>query len=396
MLFDHVGGAMGRPSVCVMVCAFAAAALWGPASALAVPAAAPSNTPLSTWQAQGRVSALAISNGVVYLGGSFTSLSSHGATRKTVTRNHLAAINEATGAPTAWNPNVNGAVHSIKVIGQRVYVGGSFTSIGGKPVRNLGEVGRGSGRVVTAFRASANGEVDAMAASASKLYVGGTFSRVDGTAHSNLGAVGLGSGAIAGAWTARANGAVHTLLDATGSGRVFVGGHFSAVDGASRPFLAAVGAKRGSVFRWASAPLGQVWSLVLSPQGWLYAGVGGHQGGQLDSYQPLTGRLRWHRFADGDVQTVSVAGSTILAGGHFLNACATGQGGGSPWVCTVPLQRDRFFATDQSGAIQPWNPGGNSLFGVWVLRSDATHIAAGGDFTLVDGAHQARYAEFLR
>ncbi|HEY2789744.1 MAG TPA: hypothetical protein VGI72_09810 [Gaiellales bacterium] len=387
---------MRRPSVRVIVCALSLAALAGPASALAAPVAAPASAPLATWQAEGRVSALAIANGVVYLGGSFTTLTSHGSPRKTVTRNHLAAINEATGVPTAWNPNVNGPVHSIKVIGKRVYVGGSFTRIGGTPVRNLAAVGRGGGRVVAGFHASTNGEVDALAASATKLYVGGTFSRVDGLAHGNLGAVALGTGAIAGAWAARANGAVHTLLVGTGSGRVYVGGHFSAVDGAARPFLAAVGAKRGSAFGWASAPLGQVWSLALSPAGSLYAGVGGHQGGQLDSYQPSTGSLRWHRFADGDVQTVSVAGSEILAGGHFLNVCSTNAGGGTPWVCTVPMQRDRFFATDASGAVQSWDPGGNSLYGVWALRSDAGHIVAGGDFTIVDGSHQARYAEFLR
>jgi hypothetical protein len=390
---------MRRPSVRVLVCAFAVAALGAPAPALAVPVTAPSSTPLSTWEAQGRVSALAISNGVVYLGGSFTSLSSKGAGRKTVTRNHLAAINEATGAPTSWNPNVNGAVHSIKVIGKRVYVGGRFTSIGGKPVRNLAAVGRGNGRVITSFHASANGEVDALAASASRLYVGGTISRVDGLAHSNVAAVKLASGANAGAWTARTNGPVHALLVGTGSGHVYIGGHFSAVDGAARPWLAAVGAKRGSVFKWANAPLGQVWSLALSPQGPLYVGVGGHEGGQLDSYEPLNGALRWHRFADGDIQAVAIDGSTILAGGHFLNACGDtsgAPGSGSPWVCTVPVQRDRFFATDANGAIQPWNPSGNSLHGVWALRSDSTHIAAGGDFTIVDGVHQARFAEFLR
>ena len=84
------------------------------------------------------------------------------------------------------------------------------------------------------------------------------------------------------------------------------------------------------------------------------------------------------------------------AGGHFLNACGTNQGGGSPWVCTVPVQRDRFFATSAAGAIQPWNPGANSLYGVWALRVDAHHIVAGGDFTTVAGNHQARFAEFLR
>jgi hypothetical protein len=373
------------------VCAIALAL--SPASAVAVPP--PSNAPLSTWQAQGRVSALAISHGVVYLGGSFTSLFSHG-TRKTITRNHLAAINEATGVPVAWNPNVNGPVHAIKVIGTRVYVGGSFTRIGGTVVRNLAAVGRSTGRVVAGFHPSANGDVAALAASTTTLYLGGTFSSVESHARGNLAAVALSNGALRTRWTARTNGAVHTVVANTATNRVYIGGHFSKVDGASRLWLAAVGSKRGSVFRWASAPLGQVWSVTLSPQGPLYAAVGGHQGGQLDSYHPLTGRLRWHRFADGDVQTVSVAGSTILAGGHFLNVCATGQGGGSPWVCTVPVRRNRFFATNQAGTIQSWDPNGNALYGVWVLRSDATHIAAGGDFTIVDGQHQAHYAEFLR
>lgn len=356
--------------------------------------AAPSNAPLSTWQANGRVRAIAISNGTVYIGGSFTSLMSHG-TRRKVVRHHLAAIDEATGRPTSWNPSVNGPVDVVRVIGKRVYVGGSFTSVGGARVHNLAAVSRRKGRAFTGFHARANGEVDALAASSSRLYIGGSFSRVNGRAHSNLAAVALGNGALADSWAARTNGAVHVLLFSTRSGRVYVGGHFSRVDGVARPFLAAVGGKGGSAFRWASTPLGQVWALALSPQGPLYAGVGGHQGGQLDSYRPLTGRRRWHHFADGDVQAVAVAGSQILAGGHFLNACR-GGGGGNPWVCTAPVQRDRLFATNTSGALQPWNPGANSLYGVWALRADARHVDAGGDFTIVHATHQARYVEFLR
>jgi hypothetical protein len=356
--------------------------------------AVPSSAPLSTWQANGRVRAIAISNGTVYIGGSFTSLMSHG-TRRSVVRHHLAAIDEATGRPTSWNPNVNGRVDVLRVVGKRVYVGGSFTSIGGARVRNLAAVGRRTGRVLSGFHARVNGEVDALAASRSRLYVGGSFSRVNDHAHGNLAAVASGNGALVGTWAARANGAVHALLLNTGTGRVYVGGHFSRVDGAARPFLAAVGGKRGSVFRWASTPLGQVWALALSPQGPLYAAAGGHQGGQLDSYRPLTGRRRWHRFADGDVQAVAIAGSEILAGGHFLNACR-GGGGGSPWTCTAPVQRDRFFATSTSGALEPWNPGANSLYGVWALRADAGHVEAGGDFTTVHETHQARYVEFLR
>src|SRR5204863_9609044 len=76
--------------------------------------AALSSAPLSTWQANGRVRAIAISNGTVYIGGSFTALMSHG-TRRSVVRHHLAAIDEATGRPTTWNPNVNGSVDVLRV-----------------------------------------------------------------------------------------------------------------------------------------------------------------------------------------------------------------------------------------------------------------------------------------
>jgi len=384
---------MSRSSVCMLVVALAAGAA-APSSASAAPAAAPGNAPLATWQAQGRVRALAIANGVVYLGGSFTSLFSHG-TRDTVVRRHLAAIDEATGAPTSWNPNVNGSVQTIRVIGKRVYIGGSFTLVGGHPVRNVAAIGLGSGRLVTGFHAAANSAVNALAASSSSLFLGGAFTRADGAARSHVAAVSLATGTLRTAFTAGTNGVVNTLLAETGTGRLYVGGKFARIDGLSRPFLGAVGQLRGAAFRWRTAPLGQVWSLALAG-GSLYAGVGGHEGGQLDSYVAATGQRRWQRFADGDVQAVAPAGNEVLAGGHFLNACGTNQGGGSPWVCTVPVQRDRLFATDASGAIQAWNPGANSLYGVWALRADAGHVVAGGDFTVVDGSHQARYAEFVR
>jgi outer membrane protein assembly factor BamB len=387
---------MRRASACVFSIACAAAML-GPASAQSATASGPASAPVATWQAEGRVSALAIANGVVYLGGSFATLTSHG-TRQTLTRQHLAAINESTGKPTPWNPNVNGPVHALRVIGNRVYVGGRFSSVGGHAARNLAVVSRTTGKLVTAFHGSANGEVDAMAASAKRLYLGGSFSRIDGGAHRNVGAVGLTGGSLASGWQADVNGPVHALLVGSGTGRVYVGGNFSDVDGLARPFLTAVGAKKGAAFRWRKAPLGQVWALALGSTS-LYAGVGGHDGGQLDAFDPGTGGLRWSRFADGDVQAVALAGGEVLAGGHFLNACGDtsgAPGGGSPWVCSVPVQRNRFFATNGNGALQSWNPDGNSLYGVWALRSDATHVVAGGDFTLVDGTHQARFAEFLR
>ena len=386
---------MSRSTVSLFIAVVVAFGAWTPASASAAPMTGPQNAPMATWQAGGRVRTLAVANGIAYLGGSFTTLFSHG-TRHSVVRNHLAAINVSTGAPTPWNPNVNGPVRVIRVIGTRVYIGGSFTSVGGRRVRNVAAVGVTGGRPVRGFAASANGAVNALAASNTTLYVGGAFTRVDGVAHRTLAAVSLATGALRPAFHAGTSGVVNTLLRDAGTRRLYVGGKFARIDGLSRPFLGAVGSRRGAAFRWANPPLGQVWSLALQPGASLYAAVGGHEGGQLDAYAPSTGRRRWHRFADGDVQAVALTGGEVLAGGHFLNVCGTNAGGGSPWVCAVPVQRDRFFATDATGAVQSWDPSANSLYGVWALRTDPRHVIAGGDFTIVNGSHQARYAEFLR
>ena len=39
-----------------------------------------------------------------------------------VTRNHAAAVNLTTGALLPWNPNVNGTVRALRVVGTTVYM----------------------------------------------------------------------------------------------------------------------------------------------------------------------------------------------------------------------------------------------------------------------------------
>ena len=63
--------------------------------------------------------------GVIYIGGIFNSIN-------WTTRNNLAALDEATGAPTSWNPNANAAVRALHVYQDKLLVGGSFTTLGGQ------------------------------------------------------------------------------------------------------------------------------------------------------------------------------------------------------------------------------------------------------------------------
>ena len=67
---------------------------------------------------------MAISGGALFVGGTFTNIGGQ-------TRNRIAALDAASGTATSWNPNANGTVRAIQPAGYGVYAGGSFTSIGG-------------------------------------------------------------------------------------------------------------------------------------------------------------------------------------------------------------------------------------------------------------------------
>ena len=91
----------------------------------------------------GTVNAVAVSGGTIYIGGSFTIV---GATP----RNNVAAIDSATGAVKAWNPNADGAVFALLVNGSTVFAGGSFMNIGGQSRTALAALGATSGKLVLA------------------------------------------------------------------------------------------------------------------------------------------------------------------------------------------------------------------------------------------------------
>jgi hypothetical protein len=70
---------------------------------------------------------LAVEDQRIYVGGTFTQIGG-------LVRNHLAVLDSTTGSAIAsWDPNVTGTeVSAIDVSGPTVYIGGTFTAIMGK------------------------------------------------------------------------------------------------------------------------------------------------------------------------------------------------------------------------------------------------------------------------
>lgn len=323
------------------------------------------------------VSALATSGGTVYAGGSFTSVGG-------VTRNRLAAIDARTGeADLDWNPGANGTVYALAAPpdGSTLFAGGAFTNIAGTPRNRVAALNPATGQVIPTWSANASSNVRALAASSSRLYLGGDFTSVRGQPRTRLASVDLSTGTLDPSWTAGADRRVRGLALSSDVATVFAGGEFDTVSGQARSKLVALDAATGAVKpTWHPDPGYTVFGVAVAG-GTVYA-AGGGAGGHLPAYDVTTGLRRWIVATDGDVQAVAVWGSRVFAGGHFDR-------------CGGETRRKVCAVDGATGTLDAWAPTVNSALGVWALNSTASYLYMGGDFTIVSGAVQQGFAEFL-
>ncbi|MBI5711724.1 MAG: T9SS type A sorting domain-containing protein [Candidatus Eisenbacteria bacterium] len=129
------------------------------------------------------VYAVAVKDSTVFVGGAFRSIGGQ-------PRSRLAALDATTGAVKDWaadatlsNPNLV-RVYDLRVMGQTLYVGGSFDAIGGQPRGGLAALDAETGAVLdwdpalggpTSDYPLAPGVVWSLASSGTTLYAGGRF-----------------------------------------------------------------------------------------------------------------------------------------------------------------------------------------------------------------------------
>jgi PKD repeat protein len=148
----------------------------------------------------------------------------------------------------------NGEIWDMAVIGNRVFIAGTFTSIttpAGAVIgqRYLAAYNYDTGQVDTTFRPTFDGNVNTVEASpdGTKLFIGGTFNTVNGVTRRKVASINLTTGApVSGfAFTSTTNNPV-TALAATNS-TLYVGGRFTRINGAYRTGLAAVNSTTGAI-----------------------------------------------------------------------------------------------------------------------------------------------------
>ncbi len=300
-----------------------------------------------------RAIALAPTSDTVYIGGDFSTV-------RDIPRAGIAAVT-STGSPIAeFNPGsgtgaTSGAgaaatvtVGSVMTLvtspdGTRLFAGGFFTRMAGAARTGLAALNAATGALDTAFNPSPSaGGVEAMVLTSSgRLLLGGGFTAIGATPRNRLAAVNAATGALDTTWAPSADGIVHTLRLSADGTRVFVGGAFANIGASARSRLA-----------------------LLSATG----------SGALDG--------TWKPAADADVSALSLSadGSRLFAAGAF-----TRLGG-------VKRNYLGAVATAGAGAVDAWDP--NAAMPAMAVASSPEVVFAGGTFATVNGTARTNMAAF--
>jgi hypothetical protein len=358
-----------------------------PAFAVASP------TPLKTWGTNGRVSVMLSVGGNTVLGGDFTAVVDTAGHSFPASR--LAVISASTGIVNrAWTGSADDTVSALAVSGNTLFVGGYFSKVDGVAHRSVAAISLSTGALISTFRTTANKPVLGLAVAGTSLILGGTFTSLTDatrtTSRSFLAKASASTGAVDQTWTPRPDDRVRAVRAATDGSKVFVGGDFTTINGASNKSTAALavagagapvaGYRGGATNNNQFAP---VLSMQLVGTTLLIAAAGG--GGGCTALSATTGAKIWGKHTNGNVQAVVYAHGIVYCGGHFGGSGAfDGQ------------TRYKIAAVN---AYAPYNttsfaPRFDSALGIWALAADTGHMFAGGDFTHVTNVSHPHYAAF--
>jgi len=359
-----------------------------------------SPTPQGWPQTNGRVKAIATAGGLTYIGGTFTTVTPVGGVAQPA--GGLAAFTSTGGLAFTANfgPSGTAEVDALTVSGGVLYVGGSFSTVNGRFQRNLVAFNSTTGSVL-GFSPGPNFAVEALTSTSSTVYIGGAFTRSSGQGRAHLAAythTAPQDWALT-SWNPGTSGEVKALLVVPRG--LLVGGTFRMVSGTSHTNLALVSLTTGVALPWLSdSPYADVLALARSGN-LVVAGLGG-AGGSATGYLETTGTQLWKVWTDGNVAAIAIADGEAIIGGHFRNYCPDGLTTSTQYpgyVCanSDSIERDHLAALDlTTGQLDPnWAPVLDSVLGVFaelgspISPGSPQTVGAGGDFTQTGGGASA-------
>lgn len=292
----------------------------------------------------------------LYVGGTFSEIGG-------VTRRSLAAINTATGAVTGWDPGLsndgpNRGVYALVLTadGRRLYAGGDFSAVAGDAsAARLVTLNTFDGVIADNWNSASHTVGDeavralALDADSGTLYLAGSFTSLGGNSRNHLGAVNSLTGALRDWNPNAAGGTVHTLALDTASQHVYAGGAFTSVGGVGAARLARIDADDGSVAStWQPNPDNTVYALAL-------------------------------------IEASGAAPTALFAGGDFENI-----GGADP-----PQRVQARISLDEGTALTSWKPLARGVVRSLAMSSDGNSVYVGGLMSSNGGQTRSNLASVL-
>ncbi|MEV3999541.1 LamG-like jellyroll fold domain-containing protein [Streptomyces halstedii] len=395
-------------AICLFAGALTAAAGGAsPAAALTPPVSLTADD-LTTWQTNGIVWSMAAGDGVVYAGGTFSTLRPPGAAAGTSEQPavNFAAFDAATGTPTGCQLSftMSSGTATVRALalspdGKTLYAGGQFGSVNGEGVSNIAAIDTATCAPRTNFKISVSATVRALDVTADTVYLGGDFNNVGGQTRRKFAAVTTaGAGLLP--FTADAD-EVARAVQVTPDGRhVALGGDFFTVNGTSSHALAVVDATTGALVK--SYPgfipnTSTVQDLTTDATG-LYTANEGTGGGVFDGRIAidLAGyQQRWRDTCLGATQAVLVHSGVLYSGSHAHDCASMGEFPDQP-------RKHLLAQSVDDPKLLPWFPDTNDGIGepvgprVMAQTDKGGHhyLWVGGEFTTVNGVRQQGLTRF--
>jgi hypothetical protein len=319
------------------------------------------------WVPDGPVRAMVVTNGLVYLGGAFTTLSPN--------TGGAVALNKVTGQTESGWPMVNGPVNAAVSDGEGGwYLGGKFNSVGNSPITNLVRL-RADKTVDLRFAPNPSAAINTLVRTNNVLFAGGSFTKIGGQIRNFLAALDPATGQ-ASAWDPDADGPVLAL--AVSGSKVYAGGSFHFIGARARSNIAALDLMTGLGTDWNPSADAEVEAIEAAPSGIIYAaGIFRNIGDQsrrfLAALDTTSGAATaWNPAPDRPVRSLALAGETLYAGGEFQAI------GGEE-------RRGLAALSTETGGATLWNPLPTGATAISKIAADGATIYVAGGLTSIGG-----------
>lgn len=388
---------------------------------------------LPTTQINGVVWSQVVIGNTVYAGGSFTNARPAGAApgTQTVTRNNLLAYDIVTGDLIAnFAPSFNGQVLTVAASpdGNRLYVGGEFTTLNGEEALRMVALDPLSGDRISSFDPQPSNSVRAIVATDSTVYFGGSFFRIGSAWRDQVAAVRASDATVLAFRPVVAGGQVNALALSPDGHKLALGGQFSSVNGtaAYASALAVVNTQNAEKYPYPAADYvrngvggdGAITALASDSTTFYGSGFTFGRSATLEGIVAINWAdldTRWIEDCHGDTYSVYATGSQVYLAGH-PHYC--GNVGGFPQEVDWTYQRAMSFSKEVEGNIsreihgyfnfeglphpklQNWFPAISAGTytgqgqGPWSVAGNADYVVYGGEFQRVNYKDQQGLVRF--